>query len=52
MHVVVVKSLRLVPVFETHGLEHARLPCSLSPAVCANSCPLSTPLYNFHYRGY
>ena len=24
-----------------HGLEHARLPCpSLSPGVCANSCPL------------
>ena len=25
-----------------HGLQHARLPCpSLSPDVCADSCPLS-----------
>ena len=25
-----------------HGLQHARLPCSLpSPGVCSNSCPLS-----------
>ena len=24
-----------------HGLQHARLPCPLSPGVCSNSCPLS-----------
>ena len=24
-----------------HGLQHARLPCSSSPRVCSNSCPLS-----------
>ena len=24
-----------------HGLQHARLPCSLSPGVCSNSCPLN-----------
>jgi len=27
---------------QSHGLQHARLPClSLSPGVCSNSCPLS-----------
>ena len=24
-----------------HGLQHARLPCPVSPRVCSNSCPLS-----------
>ena len=24
-----------------HGLQHARLPCPLSPRVCSNSCPWS-----------
>ena len=29
---------------QTHGLQHARLPCpSLSPGVCSTSCPLSHP---------
>ena len=29
-----------------HGLQHARLPCpSLSPGVCANSCPLNQWCY-------
>ena len=31
-----------VQLFETHGLQHARLPCPLlSPRVCSNLCPLS-----------
>ena len=30
------------PLFATHGLQQARLPCpSPSPEVCSNSCPLS-----------
>ena len=30
------------PTLQTHGLQHARLPCpSLSPRVCSNSCLLS-----------
>ena len=28
-----------------HGLQHARLPCPLSPRVCSNSCPLSQWCY-------
>ena len=31
-----------VESLQSHGLQHTRLPCpSLSPRVCANSCPLS-----------
>ena len=31
---------------QPHGLQHARVPClSLSPGVCANSCPLSCWCY-------
>ena len=26
---------------QPHGLQHARLPCPLSPRVCSDSCPLS-----------
>ena len=40
----VVQSLRLshVQLFWPHGQQHTRLSCpSLSPRVCANSCPLS-----------
>ena len=30
------------PTLQTHGLQHARLPCpSLSPRICSDSCPLS-----------
>ena len=29
------------PTLQLHGLQHARLPCPLSPGVCPNSCPLS-----------
>ena len=37
--VVVVQSLSHVWLFVTHGLQHARLPCSsLSPRDCSNSC--------------
>ena len=37
-----VQSLSCVQLFETDGLEHARLPCpSPSPRACSNSCPLS-----------
>ena len=33
-------------LFETHELQHARLPCpSLSPGVCSNSCSLSQWCY-------
>ena len=40
--VVVVYSLNHIWLFETQGLQHARLPCaSLLPRVCLNSCPLS-----------
>ena len=39
---VVVQSLSDVWLFETHGLQHARLPCSLpSAGACSNSCTLS-----------
>ena len=37
----IVQSLSHVQM-QPHGLQHTRLPCpSLSPRVCANSCPLS-----------
>jgi len=37
-----VQSLSHVWLFETHGLQHARLPCpSPTPRACSNSCPLS-----------
>ena len=37
-----VQSLSCVPLFETPGLQHARLPCpSPTPRVYSNSCPLS-----------
>ena len=33
---------QLCPTLQTHGLQHARLPClSLSPRGCSISCPLS-----------
>ena len=39
---VAVQLLSHVWLFVTHGLQHARLPCtSLSPRVRCNSCPLS-----------
>ena len=39
---VAVQSLSCVQLFETHGLQHTRLPCPLpSPRACSNSCPLS-----------
>ena len=37
----VVLFLHCVRLFVTDGLQHARLPCPLSPRVCSNSCPLS-----------
>ena len=40
--VVVVQLLSRVRLFETHGLQHARLPClSRSPGLCSDSRPLS-----------
>ena len=37
-----VQSLSCVWLFETHGLQRARLPCpSPTPGACSNSCPLS-----------
>ena len=37
-----VQSLSHVPLFQTHGRQHARLLCpSPSPEACSNSCPLS-----------
>ena len=55
--VIVVQLLSLIRLFETHGLQHARLPCpSPSPGACSNSCPLNqdyprdciiSPLINF-----
>ena len=39
---VAVQLLGHARLFETHGLQHTRLPCpSPSPEVCSNSCPLS-----------
>ena len=36
-----VQPLSHVPLFVTHGLQHARLPCPPpTPGVCSNSCPL------------
>ena len=40
--IVVVPSLSVSDSLWSHGLQHARIPCSsLSPGVCSNSCPLS-----------
>ena len=36
-----VQSLSRVQLLWPHRLQHARLPCPLSPGVCPNSCPLS-----------
>ena len=42
---VVVQSLSCVRLFETHGIQYARLPCpSPSPGACSNSCPLITKI--------
>ena len=36
-------------LWDPHGLQHARLPCSsLSPRVCSNSCPLKRWCYLSH----
>ena len=32
---------KLCLTLRPHGLQHARLPCPLSPGDCSNSCPLS-----------
>ena len=37
----VVLSLSVSNSLWPHGLQHTRLPCSPSPGVCSNSCPLS-----------
>ena len=46
MAFVIVQRLSLVRlILKLHGRQHARLPCpSLSPGVCSNSSPVSTPL--------
>ena len=36
-----VQLLSHVRLFETHGLQHSRLPCLSAPGACSNSCPLS-----------
>ena len=39
---VFVQSLSRIQLFETHGLQHTRLPCpSPSPRACSNACALS-----------
>ena len=43
--VIVVQSLSLVQLLRPHGMQHARLPCLLSPGVCSNSCPLNQWCY-------
>jgi len=43
--VIVVQSLSLVQLLRPHGMQHARLPCLLSPGVCTNSCPLNQWCY-------
>ena len=41
-----VQLLSRVWLFESHGLQHMRIPCpSLSPGVCLNSCPFSQWCY-------
>ena len=46
MCIVGVQLLSCVWLFEPHGLQHTRIPCSsLSPRVCLNSCPLSQWCY-------
>ena len=39
--VVFFSSLVVSDSLQAHGLQHARLPCPLSPRGCSNSCPLS-----------
>ena len=43
--VIVVQSLSLVQLLRPHGMQHARLPCLLSPGVCSNPCPLNQWCY-------
>ena len=41
-HCTFVQSISCAQFFVTHGLQHARLPCSsLCPGACSDSCPLS-----------